>query len=131
MVTGAITMPRPDIEALIAHYEVRLAPPTTAALTSSSPRGPKPSLVIHGTLWTCNAFHRLVLPLADTGCRTMGGLLVSDQWDISRIDESHELRGDDMQITRNTTETDDSGSPVSWGEHVTDEEYGAAPAIER
>jgi quercetin dioxygenase-like cupin family protein len=25
-------------------------------------------------------------------------------------------------------ETDDSGSPVAWGEHVTDEEYGAAPA---
>jgi hypothetical protein len=59
-----------------------------------------------------------------------------------------------MQITRTTTETatgpsedhwhgaalgrfmthiamqeaDDSGSPVAWGEHVTDEEYGAAPA---
>jgi quercetin dioxygenase-like cupin family protein len=28
-------------------------------------------------------------------------------------------------------EADDSGSPVAWGEHVTDEEYGAAPAIER
>jgi hypothetical protein len=25
-------------------------------------------------------------------------------------------------------EADDSGSPVAWGEHVTDEEYGAAPA---
>jgi quercetin dioxygenase-like cupin family protein len=25
-------------------------------------------------------------------------------------------------------EVDDSGSPVSWGEHVTDEEYGAAPS---
>ena len=25
-------------------------------------------------------------------------------------------------------EVDDEGSPVSWGEHVTDEEYGAAPA---
>ena len=25
-------------------------------------------------------------------------------------------------------EADDQGSPVSWGEHVTDEEYGAAPA---
>jgi quercetin dioxygenase-like cupin family protein len=25
-------------------------------------------------------------------------------------------------------EADDSGSPVTWGEHVTDEEYGAAPA---
>ena len=25
-------------------------------------------------------------------------------------------------------EVDDQGSPVSWGEHVTDEEYGAAPA---
>jgi quercetin dioxygenase-like cupin family protein len=24
-------------------------------------------------------------------------------------------------------EVDDSGSPVAWGEHVTDEEYGAAP----
>lgn len=24
--------------------------------------------------------------------------------------------------------TDDSGSPVTWGDHVTDEEYGAAPA---
>jgi quercetin dioxygenase-like cupin family protein len=24
-------------------------------------------------------------------------------------------------------EADDSGSPVSWGEHVTDHEYGAAP----
>jgi hypothetical protein len=24
-------------------------------------------------------------------------------------------------------EADDSGSPVTWGEHVTDEEYGAAP----
>jgi hypothetical protein len=61
----------------------------------------------------------------------MGGLLVWEPWDISRIDESHELREDDVQITRNTIETDDSGSPVSWGEHVTDEEYGAAPTIER
>jgi quercetin dioxygenase-like cupin family protein len=26
-------------------------------------------------------------------------------------------------------EVDDSGSPVTWGEHVTDEEYGAAPAL--
>jgi hypothetical protein len=25
-------------------------------------------------------------------------------------------------------EVDDSGSPVTWGEHVTDEEYGAPPA---
>ena len=25
-------------------------------------------------------------------------------------------------------EADDSGSPVTWGDHVTDEEYGAAPA---
>jgi quercetin dioxygenase-like cupin family protein len=25
-------------------------------------------------------------------------------------------------------EADDSGSPVAWGEHVSDEEYGAAPA---
>jgi hypothetical protein len=25
-------------------------------------------------------------------------------------------------------EADDSGSSVAWGEHVTDEEYGAAPA---
>jgi hypothetical protein len=24
-------------------------------------------------------------------------------------------------------EVDDAGSPVSWGEHVTDEEYGAEP----
>ena len=28
-------------------------------------------------------------------------------------------------------EADDSGSPVTWGEHVTDEEYGAAPATTR
>ena len=26
-------------------------------------------------------------------------------------------------------EADDSGSPVSWGEHVTDEEYGEAPPV--
>jgi quercetin dioxygenase-like cupin family protein len=26
-------------------------------------------------------------------------------------------------------EVDDSGSPVTWGEHVGDEEYGAAPAL--
>jgi hypothetical protein len=25
-------------------------------------------------------------------------------------------------------EADDSGSPVTWGEHVSDEEYGADPA---
>ena len=25
-------------------------------------------------------------------------------------------------------EADDSGSPVTWGEHVTDEEYGTPPA---
>jgi hypothetical protein len=25
-------------------------------------------------------------------------------------------------------EVDEAGSPVTWGEHVTDEEYGAAPA---
>ena len=27
-------------------------------------------------------------------------------------------------------EVDDQGSPVTWGEHVTDEEYGAAPPID-
>ena len=28
-------------------------------------------------------------------------------------------------------EVDEQGSPVAWGEHVSDEEYGAAPAIDR
>ena len=28
-------------------------------------------------------------------------------------------------------EVDDSGSPVSWGEHVTDEEYSAEPGGQR
>jgi quercetin dioxygenase-like cupin family protein len=28
-------------------------------------------------------------------------------------------------------EADDLGSPLEWGEHVTEEEYGAAPTIER
>jgi quercetin dioxygenase-like cupin family protein len=42
----------------------------------------------------------------------MGGLLVSDRWDISRIDESHELREDAMQITRNTIET--AAGPGEW-----------------
>jgi len=27
-------------------------------------------------------------------------------------------------------EVDDEGNPATWGDHVTDEEYGAAPAIE-
>ena len=27
-------------------------------------------------------------------------------------------------------EADDEGSPVAWGEHVSDEEYGAAPPID-
>src|SRR5215217_9027521 len=27
-------------------------------------------------------------------------------------------------------EVDDQGSPVTWGEHVSDEEYGAAPPID-
>jgi quercetin dioxygenase-like cupin family protein len=27
-------------------------------------------------------------------------------------------------------EADESGSPVTWGEHVTDDEYAAAPAID-
>ena len=62
-----------------------------------------------------------------------------------------------MQITRNSLETtpgpsedhchgaasnrfmthiamqegDEQGSPVTWGEHVSDEEYGAAPSIDR
>ena len=27
-------------------------------------------------------------------------------------------------------EADDSGSPVNWGEHVTDGQYGAAPSID-
>ena len=27
-------------------------------------------------------------------------------------------------------QADDEGSVVTWGEHVTDEEYGAAPAID-
>ena len=26
-------------------------------------------------------------------------------------------------------EADDSGSPVTWGEHVTDEQYAAAPPL--
>ncbi len=26
-------------------------------------------------------------------------------------------------------ESDDSGSPVTWGEHVTDEQYGSAPEV--
>ena len=28
-------------------------------------------------------------------------------------------------------QVDDQGNPVIWGEHVTDEEYGAAPALDR
>lgn len=28
------------------------------------------------------------------------------------------------------TEVDDAGHPANWGEHVTDEEYGAAPPID-
>jgi hypothetical protein len=28
-------------------------------------------------------------------------------------------------------EVDDQGSPVKWGEHVSDEENGAAPSIDR
>lgn len=28
-------------------------------------------------------------------------------------------------------EADDQGSPVTWGEHVTDEEYSAAPSIDQ
>ena len=27
-------------------------------------------------------------------------------------------------------EVDEQGSPVTWGEHVTDEEYGDAPPID-
>ena len=27
-------------------------------------------------------------------------------------------------------EVDEQGSPVKWGEHVNDEEYGAAPPID-
>jgi quercetin dioxygenase-like cupin family protein len=27
-------------------------------------------------------------------------------------------------------EVDDEGNPAAWGDHVTDEEYGAAPAID-
>jgi quercetin dioxygenase-like cupin family protein len=27
-------------------------------------------------------------------------------------------------------EVDDDGNPATWGDHVTDEEYGAAPAVE-
>jgi hypothetical protein len=27
-------------------------------------------------------------------------------------------------------QADDSGNPVTWGEHVTDDEYGAAPLIQ-
>jgi hypothetical protein len=26
-------------------------------------------------------------------------------------------------------EADESGSPVTWGQHVTDQEYGAAPPV--
>jgi quercetin dioxygenase-like cupin family protein len=28
-------------------------------------------------------------------------------------------------------QVDEQGSPVTWGEHVSDEEYGAAPSIDR
>ena len=28
-------------------------------------------------------------------------------------------------------EVDEQGSPVTWGEHVSDEEYGAAPSIDQ
>ena len=28
-------------------------------------------------------------------------------------------------------QNDESGSPVTWGEHVSDEEYGLAPADDR
>jgi hypothetical protein len=34
-----------------------------------------------------------------------------------------------MEITRNT-QADESGSPVSWGEHVSDEQYAQAPALD-
>jgi len=28
-------------------------------------------------------------------------------------------------------QVDEEGSPVTWGEHVTDDEYGAAPPIDQ
>jgi hypothetical protein len=50
-----------------------------------------------------------------------------------------------MQITKNSVQTaagpsewftdlamlevDDEGNPATWGDHVTDEEYNAAPAL--
>jgi hypothetical protein len=40
-----------------------------------------------------------------------------------------------LQTTRNTRETgarpqaDESGSPVSWGEHVADQQYAQAPEV--
>ena len=40
----------------------------------------------------------------------------------------HGAAADRFMVHVAMQEADDSGSPVVWGEHVTDEEYGAAPA---
>jgi quercetin dioxygenase-like cupin family protein len=45
-------------------------------------------------------------------------------------DHWHGAAPDRFMVHLAMQEVDDSGSPVTWGEQVTDEEYGAAPSIE-
>src|SRR5689334_16808947 len=40
----------------------------------------------------------------------------------------HGAAADRFMVHIAIQQVDESGSPVTWGEHVTDEEYGAAPA---
>jgi quercetin dioxygenase-like cupin family protein len=45
-------------------------------------------------------------------------------------DHWHGAAPDRFMVHLAMQEVDDSGNPVTWGEQVTDEEYGAAPSIE-
>jgi quercetin dioxygenase-like cupin family protein len=45
-------------------------------------------------------------------------------------DQWHGAAPDRLMAHLAMQQVDEQGSPVAWGEHVTDEEYGAAPSID-
>ena len=67
-------------------------------------------------------------PATDSFTKTAGSLPAPRHWAAAAtLDDGRVLivGGYGMDAIQ---EADDSGSPVTWGEHVTDEQYGAAPA---
>ena len=103
---------------------IAAAPPLVAAVVHFTPGA--------RTAWHTHPFGQTIFVTEGVGrCQRRGGPIEEIRPGDRVFFEPGEDHWHGATPTRFMThiaiqETDESGSPVTWGEHVTDEEYGAA-----